>query len=79
MDKETTKYSILAPEQLPQNADGDTDSLVERIIAAVKGYSPNANTDMIYIAYRLAKQAHKEQGIYHCKTGTAWLQSDLIF
>ena len=61
MDKETTKYSILAPEQLPQNADGDTDSLVERIIAAVKGYSPNANTDMIYIAYRLAKQAHKEQ------------------
>ena len=61
MDKETTKYSILAPEQLPQNADGDTDSLVERIVAAVKGYSPNANTDMIYIAYRLAKQAHKEQ------------------
>ncbi len=61
MDKETTKYSILAPEQLPQNADGDTDSLVDRIIAAVKGYSPNANTDMIYIAYRLAKQAHKEQ------------------
>ncbi|MCC8169156.1 MAG: bifunctional (p)ppGpp synthetase/guanosine-3',5'-bis(diphosphate) 3'-pyrophosphohydrolase [Oscillospiraceae bacterium] len=27
----------------------------------VKGYSPNANTDMIYIAYRLAKSAHIHQ------------------
>lgn len=58
---DNTKYAILAPEQLPQTADGDTDAIVEQIIASVKGYSPNANTDMIYVAYRLAREAHKNQ------------------
>ncbi|MBQ8301449.1 MAG: bifunctional (p)ppGpp synthetase/guanosine-3',5'-bis(diphosphate) 3'-pyrophosphohydrolase, partial [Clostridia bacterium] len=48
---------ILAPEKIPQNVD-DTDVLVDKIIGMVKGYNPNANTDMIYIAYRLAKSAH---------------------
>lgn len=53
-------YSILEPEKIPQRID-ETDSLVEQIIEMVKEYSPNANTDMIYIAYRLAKSAHKHQ------------------
>ena len=51
---------ILAPEKIPQQAD-DTDALVDKIIETVKSYSPNANTDMIYIAYRLAKSAHSHQ------------------
>lgn len=55
------QYSILEPEQLPKTAEGDTDAVVEKIISAVKVYSPHANTDMIYIAYRLAKNAHKNQ------------------
>ncbi len=45
---------ILSPEKIPQHAD-DTDVLVDKIIGMVKGYSPNANTDMIYVAYKLAK------------------------
>lgn len=45
---------------LPNIAD-ETDAIVEKIIAMVKSYSPNANTDMIEIAYRLAKSAHKNQ------------------
>ena len=57
---ETKDAVILAPEKIPQHAD-DTDALVEKIIEMVKGYSPNANTDMIYVAYRLAKAAHSHQ------------------
>ena len=55
------KYSIQSPDRLPQTADGDTDAIVAQIIESVSGYAPNANTDMIYIAYRLAKSAHKDQ------------------
>ena len=40
---------ILSPEKIPQHAD-DTDVLVDKIIGMVKGYSPNANTDMMYVA-----------------------------
>ena len=58
---DTKKYSILDPEQLPQNTEGDTDAVAAQIIDNVKSYSPHANTDMIYIAYRLAKDAHKDQ------------------
>jgi GTP pyrophosphokinase len=57
---ETDEQVILAPEKMPQNID-DTDVLVDKIIGMVKGYSPNANTDIIYIAYRLAKSAHSHQ------------------
>lgn len=53
-------YSILEPEKIPQRVD-ETDALVDQIIKMVKEYSPTANTDMIYIAYRLAKSAHKHQ------------------
>ena len=60
-DKNTV---ILSPEKMPQNID-DTDVLIDKIIGMVKGYSPNANTDMIYIAYRLAKTAHSHQFYRH--------------
>lgn len=53
-------YSILEPEKIPQRID-ETDSLIDRIIEMVKDNSPAANADMIYIAYRLAKSAHKHQ------------------
>ena len=57
---ETEKLrAILAPDKIPKIA-ADTDEIVEKIIDMVKNYSPNANTDMIYIAYRFAKNAHKE-------------------
>lgn len=51
---------ILAPEKIPQHID-DTDILIEKIISMIKEYSPNANTDMVYIAYRFAKSAHNGQ------------------
>ena len=57
---ESKEPVILSPEKIPQHAD-DTDVLVDKIIGMVKGYSPNANTDMIYVAYKLAKSAHSHQ------------------
>ncbi len=57
-------YSIakeLAPEIIKQTEVSDTDVLVDEIIQSVKAYNPSANTDMIYIAYRLAKTSHKNQ------------------
>lgn len=57
---ETDETVILSPEKIPQHAD-DTDALVDKIIDMVKEYSPSANTDMIYVAYRLAKSAHSHQ------------------
>ncbi len=52
---------ILAPSTIKQ-ADGiDTDVLVDEIIESVKAHNPSANTDTIYIAYRLAKWSHKNQ------------------
>lgn len=53
--------TILAPDKLPVLAEHDTDATIEEVIKMVKGYSPKANTDMIYIAYRFAKAAHKNQ------------------
>ncbi len=53
-------YKILSPDTIPEIKE-DTDIIVEKIIEMVKGYSPNSNTDLIYIAYRLAKAAHKNQ------------------
>lgn len=51
---------ILSPEKIPQNID-DTDVLVDKIIGMVKSYSPTANTDTIFTAYKLAKSAHNHQ------------------
>ena len=53
--------TILAPDKLPATNQTDTDTLIDEIINMVKGYSPKANTDMIYVAYRFAKAAHKNQ------------------
>lgn len=53
--------TILAPDKLPATTQTDTDAVIDEIINMVKGYSPKANTDMIYVAYRFAKAAHKNQ------------------
>lgn len=37
------------------------DPVIDDIIKNVKEHTPTANTDMIYVAYRLAKSAHKGQ------------------
>ncbi len=59
MDKE--KLNIFHnSEQLPHIAD-ETDVIVDKIVDMVKKASPKSNTDMIYVAYRLAKSAHRNQ------------------
>lgn len=52
--------TIFSPELIPVSFE-DSDKLVERIIEMVKEHTPAANTDVVYIAYRLAKSAHKTQ------------------
>lgn len=39
----------------------ETDIIVEKVINRVKSYSPKSNTDIIDVAYRVAKAAHKGQ------------------
>jgi len=56
MGNEVLKY----PDNLGRIAD-ETDIIVEKVIEKVKSHSPKANTDMIYVAYRVAKAAHKGQ------------------
>ena len=68
MDKE--KLNIFHnSEQLPHIAD-ETDVIVDKIVDMVKKSSPKSNTDMIYVAYRLAKAAHKDQ---YRKSGDAYI------
>lgn len=57
----TSTSSILGPEQLPLSKNCDTYDLIEKIIDSVKKYSPNSNTDIIYLAYLFAKNAHRSQ------------------
>ena len=57
----TTPSSILDPEQLPLTKSCDTDEIIQKIIKSVKNNSPNANTDIIEIAYFVARNAHKKQ------------------
>ena len=52
---------ILAPEKIEQNNATDMDAVVNDIIESVREHNPSANTDMIYVAYRLAKWAHRDQ------------------
>lgn len=52
---------ILEPSKMVENTSVDTDAIVDSIIESVKKYNPSANTDMVYIAYRLAKSAHSKQ------------------
>ena len=54
-------YTILDAEVLPLEKNVDTDTTIQNIIQSVKNYNPSANTDMIEIAYRIAKNAHKNQ------------------
>ena len=68
MDKE--KLNIFhSSEHLPHIAD-ETDVIVDKIVSMVKKASPKSNTDMIYVAYRLAKAAHKNQ---FRKSGDAYI------
>ena len=48
----------------------DTDAVVDKIIETVKASNPQANTDMIYVAYRLAKHAHENQ---YRRSGEAYI------
>ncbi len=58
------------PEQLNTVPDENTDIVIEKIINMVEQYSKNSNTDMIYVAYRLAKKAHEKQ---FRKSGDAYI------
>lgn len=53
--------TILEPEKIPQRNIKDTDMLVDEIIGMIKGYNPNGNTDMVYVAYRFARSMHEGQ------------------
>ena len=55
------KNIILAPEKMPQQESKDTDEIVEKIVELLKKNNPDANTDMVEIAYRFAKSMHKGQ------------------
>lgn len=59
MDNTDIIKAILSPNKMPKIT-ADTDEIIEKIIEMVATYSPKANTDMIYIAYRFAKNAHKD-------------------
>ena len=60
MDKKLNTAIFNPSETLPHIAD-ETDVIVDKIIEMVKASNPRANTDMIYVAYRMAKAAHKNQ------------------
>ena len=54
------KKSILSPDKLPNLApDAEPKDILAKIIEIARRNNPSANTDMIYIAYRFADNAHK--------------------
>lgn len=57
----TERNAILEPEKMPQRDSKDTDKLVSEIVQMLKGINPDANTDMVEVAYRLAKSLHSGQ------------------
>lgn len=59
--EEKKKEIILAPEKLPDGIGESIEDIVKKIISMVQDYAPGANTDMIEIAYLLAKHAHEGQ------------------
>ncbi|MBR5271050.1 MAG: HD domain-containing protein, partial [Clostridia bacterium] len=63
--------TILDAEVLPLKKSVDTDTTIQNIIQSVKGYNPGANTDMIEIAYKIAKNAHRNQ---FRKSGTPYIE-----
>ncbi len=58
------------PVAAPQIPTQDNDILIEKIVDIVRANNKNANTDMIYVAYKLAKSAHKNQ---FRKSGDAYI------
>ena len=58
---EQKKDIIQAPDTIPESGENDTEKIVQKIIGMVQSYAPGTNSDMVYLAYRLAKQAHKGQ------------------
>ncbi len=55
-----TNEILKYPDSVGHIAD-ETNVIIEKVIEKVKKTSPSANTDMIYVAYRIAKAAHKGQ------------------
>lgn len=53
--------TLAYPDTLPAMAESDNDKIIQRIIEMLQKYAPSSNTDMVYVAYRFAKSAHKEQ------------------
>lgn len=58
------------PEKVPMAATVD-ENTVEKIIDMVKGYAPNSNTDLVYVAYRFARAAHTGQ---RRKSGESYIE-----
>lgn len=57
-----SKSEMLAyPDKLPSAADSDNEQTIKKIIEMINSYAPNSNTDMVYVAYRLAEAAHRGQ------------------
>lgn len=61
MTDDINKNAILEAEKIPQQKTKDFDKLVDEMVAHIKEYSPGANTDMVYVAYRFAKSLHSDQ------------------
>lgn len=61
MTDDINKNAILEAEKIPQQKNKDFDKLVDEMVAHIKEYSPGANTDMVYVAYRFAKSLHSDQ------------------
>lgn len=61
MNESEKKRSILSPDKVPDIApDAAPEEIIEEIIEMVRKNNPAANTDMIYIAYKFAANAHKD-------------------
>ena len=55
------KNAILEAEKIPNQQHKNTDEVIDEVIRLIKEYSPESNTDMVYIAYRFAKSLHGGQ------------------
>ncbi len=55
------KNEILAPEKIPQMPQKDTEVLFSEILKMLKAVNPDADTEMVERAYKLAKAKHEGQ------------------
>lgn len=60
MDKKLNTEVFSQTDKLGHIAD-ETDVIINKVMERVAKNNPNANTDMIYVAYHVAKAAHKNQ------------------